>query len=263
MRIDSPPLDARFEVDEPEPASNPRPPLGPFTLPDMVFHGRQLDVTPQDQGQTNSCGTTSLATVFAYWGNPIPREKIDEAIRGLNSFTAPDEIVRFAQANGMRATLKTPATLETLAGLIDRGVPPIILIDPTGPTDLGLHYVTVVGYQRNKAGAITDLRVADSASNRISTTRAPRLESQWRQLKLAGANTGLDRLVIAIVPNDNRTIVGGDGVARNANSIRLPVTESPAAVQESVPGRLAATVATRVMTGIDALIDLLRSLFGQ
>ncbi len=71
-----------------------------------------LGVIPQDQGNTNACGTTSLANVMTHWGKPPTHDQIDNDIRAFDMFTAPDKLVEYARANGMRASLKADANRE-------------------------------------------------------------------------------------------------------------------------------------------------------
>jgi hypothetical protein len=61
-----------------------------------------LGVVPQGQGGTNACGTTSLAMLLTYWGKPTDHVKIDQAIRRMDMPTSPDDVVRYAESQGMR-----------------------------------------------------------------------------------------------------------------------------------------------------------------
>jgi hypothetical protein len=181
-----------------------------------------LGVIPQDQGNTNACGTTSLANVMTHWGMPRNHDQIDDSIRAFDMFTAPDKLVEYARNNGMRAELKNDATLDDIARMVDQGAPPIVLIDPDSDSNANLHYVTVTGYNRDESGKITDVVIADSAGGRRYTMSAEKFQQQWDSLKLGGIGTGLNNVMITAVPKDGRSVVGGDGKTRNVNDIQLP-----------------------------------------
>jgi hypothetical protein len=212
---------------------------------------RTLELTPKNQGETNGCGTASLAGVMSYWGRPTEQATIDRQIRRANGFSAPDDLVRYANQNGMRASLKQGGSLEDLARMVDQGVPPITLVEPFGkpnPNDVGLHYVTVVGYQRDASGRIASVKIADTAGGQTYDVSARDFERHWSDLRVLGVSTGLDRVMITAVPRDGRTIVGSDGVERRAASIRLPGC-SPESYLSSMPGRTLAQGAMNVVNG--------------
>jgi hypothetical protein len=181
-----------------------------------------LGVIPQDQGNTNACGTTSLANVMTHWGMPRTHEQIDDSVRAFDMFSAPDKLVEYARNNGMRAELKADASLDDIARMIDQGAPPIVLIDPDEDSNANLHYVTVTGYNRDESGKITDVVIADSAGGNRYTMDAAKFQQEWDNLKMGGIGTGLNNVMITAVPNDGRSVVGGDGQTRNVNDIQLP-----------------------------------------
>jgi hypothetical protein len=193
-----------------------------------------LGVLAQDQGNTNACGTTSLANVMTHWGSPRTHEQIDKSIRAFNMFTAPDKLVEYARNNGMRASLKNDATLDDIAKMVDQGVPPIVLMDPGSESDANLHYITVTGYNRDQNGKITDVVIADSAGGERYTMPAEEFQKKWDSLKMGNIGTGLNNVMITVVPNDNRTITGGDGVQRRASDIKLPKSSFFSALKSSL-----------------------------
>ncbi|HEX8436702.1 C39 family peptidase [Archangium sp.] len=181
-----------------------------------------LGVLAQNQGNTNACGTTSLANVMTHWGMPRTHEQIDKSIRPFDLFTAPDKLVSYARDNGLRAEIKNDAKLDDLARMVDQGVPPIVLMDPDSDKNANLHYMTVTGYNRDANGKISDLVIADSAGGHRYTMPAAEFQKQWDNLKMGGVGTGLNNVMITTVPKDGRMITGGDGVARKASDIQLP-----------------------------------------
>src|SRR5579871_2163072 len=56
-----------------------------------------------NQGQTNGCGTTSLAMIMTYLGIPETQGDVDGAIRRMNIFTSPTDILDFARSKGLSA----------------------------------------------------------------------------------------------------------------------------------------------------------------
>ena len=185
-----------------------------------------LGVIPQNQGNTNACGTTSLANVMTHFGMPRTHEQIDGSIRPFDMFTAPDRLVDYANANGMRASMKNDASLDDLARMVDQGVPPMVLIDPDTGDNFNLHYVTVTGYERGADGKISDIVLADSAGGRRYSVDAEKFQQMWDNVKVGGLGmeipSGLNNVMITAVPKDGRSITGGDGVTRKASDIQLP-----------------------------------------
>ncbi|MFL5345572.1 MAG: C39 family peptidase [Hyalangium sp.] len=209
-----------------------------------------LGVLAQDQGNTNACGTTSLANVLTYWGKPTTHEQVDSSIRHFDLFTAPDKIVSYARDHGMRAEMKTDASVEDLAHMVDQGVPPIILMDPDSNKNANMHYMTVSGYDRDDSGKITDVVVADSAGGYRYKMSAEDFQQKWNNLKMGGISTGLSNVMISVVPNDGRKVVGGDGATRNAADIHLPKSSLGSAIK-TAPARAVTDVITDVTTAAD------------
>lgn len=240
--------------------------LKPYSPPASPTEWRHLDVQPQYQERTNACGTASLAAVMTYWGRPTRFQDIDASIRHFNLFTAPDAIVAYAQAQGMRAQLKAGASLEDVAHLVDQGVPPIVLIDAGRSDDLGLHYVTVCGYRRDEQGRITEVMVADSATGH-HTVKADVFEAKWSHLRLNNIDTGLHRVMISVLPRGGQPIRGGDGRTRSGSSIRLPTRDLVAEMRSLVARKVANVVsavtsaADTIWNGIQAVGRFLGSLF--
>jgi predicted double-glycine peptidase len=218
-----------------------------------------LGVIPQDQGNTNACGTTSLANVLSHWGKPTTHEQIDKDIRAFDMFTAPDKIVDYARSHGMRAEMKVDASVEDLAKMVDQGVPPIVLMDPDSDNNFNAHYITVSGYNRDANGKITDLVIADSAGGDRYTMPVEEFQKKWDDLKMKGVSTGLNNVMISVVPNDGRKITGGDGVTRSASEIKLPKSSFWSNIKSSVArgvANLLANVtngASKVWNGIKAV----------
>jgi len=214
-----------------------------------------LGVLAQDQGNTNACGTTSLANVMTHWGSPRTHEQIDKSVRAFDLFSAPDKLVEYARDNGMRAELKNDATLDDIAKMVDQGVPPIVLMDPGSESDFNLHYITVSGYKRDEStGKITDVVIADSGGGERYTMPAEEFQKKWDNLKMKNVGTGLNNVMITVVPKDNRMITGGDGVQRRASDIKLP--------QSSVWGSLKSALARGIANRIANVTNFANKVWG-
>lgn len=180
----------------------------------------------QDQGQTNGCGTTSLAMMLSYWKNQpgaFTREKIDSAIRHFNLFTSPQNSAKYARDNGMRAEVVNNAKVEDLTKLLDKGVPVQILYDPNGDgSDEALHYVVATDYTKDDKGNVTGIKIADPAGGYETTVPISEFKDRWDKLQFMGQNTGLSNVMIPMLPKENTPIKGKDGVVRNSKDIQLP-----------------------------------------
>ncbi|MBM3269248.1 MAG: C39 family peptidase [Candidatus Sericytochromatia bacterium] len=189
-----------------------------------------LNVKPQDQfantTDRNACGTTSLAMIMDYW---YPGRKgndhftIDKEIRRADLFSTPDNLARYAESHGLRASVKTEASLSDIKYALDRGLPVQVVIDPDGDkSDFVTHFVVVEGYETDASGKITRLRISDPAGGDKYTLDADTFMKRWTDLHYSGVPSGMSRMMITYAPKDNRPITGLDGVTRRANDIKLP-----------------------------------------
>lgn len=225
-----------------------------------------LGVMPQNQntqGTNNACGTTALASLMSYFGVPTTHQQIDASIRPFDFGTGSTDLVAYANAHGMRAQLKDGASLGDLTSMIDKGVPPMVLMDPDGGSNTNLHYVTITGYTRNADGSVKDLLISDTwgatgaAQGQRYSMPAAEFDAKWGNLKLAGISTGESREMICMVPAHG-TVVGGDGVTRDAASIELP-TSSLRDELRAAPMHLIESTATALGNAAQKVKDELKS----
>lgn len=181
----------------------------------------------------NACGTTSLSMLLNFWLNrpgAYTHDRIDPVIRTLGTFTTPEQVVRYAESQGFRASARNDSSLDELRGLLDRGVPVEVVIDPTGTgTSVYLHYVDVVGYETDAQGRLSALKIADPGN--AGGTAPVRMgvaefTQQWGQLHWKGVDTGLNNVLITLLPNANVPVVGRDGVVRQSDTLALPAANS-------------------------------------
>jgi hypothetical protein len=183
----------------------------------------------QHQAGTNGCGTTGLAMLLSFWlGRPgaFDRPAIDARIRcgpDALAFTSPNHLVSYARSQGFRCRGINHGSWDQLIGLLDRGVPVLVLYDPTGDGhDMLLHYVVVVGYSEQPAGEVSHLTIADPATGRLTDMRRTDFEARWHDLRLLGVSTGLSEVMIVALPEANAPVRHRDGTPGMTADIPLP-----------------------------------------
>jgi hypothetical protein len=136
------------------------------------------------QGQANACGTVTLAYILRYLlGSGAPtRDQIDGQLRRGNIFSAPPLLVACARQLGLAARSYNGASLDFVFGLVDRGVPVMVLTDTT-PLNLrdtaNLHWVALVAHCEDRVGIYNPhgfQEELDLAS----------FQSHWRQARIFG-----------------------------------------------------------------------------
>jgi len=151
------------------------------------------------QGNSNACGTTSLAMILSGLGHLTDRKKIDEKIRRMDLFTAPTALRDYARSKGFPAELYNKGTVDELMGHLDKGTPCQVLIEPGKSGDMVLHWVVVNGYEKDPATGKVTLLIQDPARG-PTRMAAEDFQKKWDDLKLANVPTGLDNLYIAVGP---------------------------------------------------------------
>lgn len=214
----------------------------------------------------NSCGTTSLSMLLKYFqGHTLENSvtTIDKYIRaqgklafmlpngqvktvGFDGYTAPRDIVKYANQQGMRAGLQNNSSISALKKLLDKGVPCLCLTDwnfgengsrpsKAVPNAQSLHWVNLIGYETQKNpqtqksegvfwvanphGIVQ--RVAESEFDKVWAGSGPGLEQHVTSNQRI--NTGMQRLFVAMVPRDEEAdVVAPDGAVRKAGDIAIP-----------------------------------------
>ncbi len=195
------------------------------------IHSYKID----DQGDTNACGTTSLTSVLRYYGaNVKDHWQIDKDIRStrFDMFTAPGAVIDFAKSKGFNAGMKNDGDVEQLAKYVDKGVPPMVLIDstPDEKYDTGLHWEVVTGYQRDNKGKISHLKIADPSGGNVELQDVNSFKKEWGSVKIGedlpllgkkSVGTGYNNMFIVITPK-NTDIKAPDGKKVNTTSVIVP-----------------------------------------
>lgn len=199
-------------------------PSGPAPL-----DARGFDAYIQNQGDTNGCGTTSLAALLSFWkGKPeaYTQAQIDEKIRygpDAMAFTSPANIEQYAKDQGFRSNAVNDGSIDQLKGYLDKGVPVQVLYDPNNDGgDTLLHYVNVTGYNADSDGNVSSLKIADPATGESETLSREEFEKRWGGLEMKGVGTGLNNVMLVTLPGENTPIRGRDGQTTMSDDIDLP-----------------------------------------
>lgn len=196
-----PPIDAVPSL-PPSPVG-PKPPVAPAP-------SRPVDLLPAYRQQDDySCGTTSTAMLLTAWGKPTTKDQVNEAVRQAFLPSAPDDLKRYLESRGMRASLKAGASLEELAAEVEAGRPVLVLFDPISEgrpkashDDIFLHYVVAQGVVRDAQGRIEKVRFRDPGDGRLHEVKAEDFLDAWSRLRVKDVETGITRLMISAVPDD-------------------------------------------------------------
>jgi|LSQX01.2.fsa_nt_gb predicted double-glycine peptidase len=112
-----------------------------------------IPVKSVKQNHNYDCGAAALKSISHYYGISLGKERefIKLCDTGKRKGTHPDDIVRAANALGLKAKLRSHMTLQSLKSLLDRRIPVICAIQAWGdPKDydkpVNGHYVVAVGY---------------------------------------------------------------------------------------------------------------------
>ncbi len=164
--------------------------------------------------------------LMSFWhgkAGAYTHQMIDASIRQFDAPTAPTNVVRYLKNNGFRAEALNHAKISDLVTYLDRGVPVEVLYDPdANPRDAYLHYVDVIGYDRDAKGEVSSLKIADPAGGYIHDVPVDEFKSRWGRLKFKNVAVGADNLMIVALPEQNKQVRGRDGVLRNTKDIALP-----------------------------------------
>lgn len=188
-----------------------------------------LDVPhPGFDQRGNECGTTSLAMVLQYalGNNTVTAndiQRIDRAIRNWNIFTSPNDMIEYARARGVNAEGYNNGSLAEIKSFLDRGIPVVAMIDPDSPGNFNAHWVVIKGYSNvnpNTGEKGNFLIVNDPASPTGNTyVKEDDFLKQWKNVKMAGVETGYNNYFIAVAPRGTVLPPGRDDGIAAANAL--------------------------------------------
>jgi hypothetical protein len=130
-----------------------------------------------------SCGPCAVSMILGYFGTDAGIGPLKTAcntrLLEMGAFrlgaTRPEGIIRGFERYGVRAEVKTDATLADVRAAIDRNRPPLLLIRSGCET---WHYVVAVGY-RAVGPNVVQVTIADPGSGRLEDIEAERLLAAW------------------------------------------------------------------------------------
>ena len=154
------------------------------------------------QGEDYSCGASALQAISGYFG--VGPEEEEDFVRDLGMDTRvgahPDQIIRAAEAYGLRATGKELMTVDEVKAFLDQGKPVMMMIQAwrdseTEVTYVGEwregHWVVAIGYD------YTGMYFEDPSLAAIrGFISYPDLEERWHDTARRGKH--LDHYGLAI-----------------------------------------------------------------
>lgn len=160
-------------------------------------------ITPEDQGDTNGCGSTSVAMGLNHLkgSSHFNRAIIDRQIRREDIYTTPDNVVSAARDFGVHAELYNNSNFEEIARHVIEGRPVIALVkeDRSG-SNFKAHYKIISGYDIDENGKKT-LKYVDPAIGCSYPGSWEYFEKKWRDIDMGGIQTGYNNLII-VLSND-------------------------------------------------------------
>ncbi len=116
-------------------------------LPALLY-SKILDV-PFVKQQDQFCGPASLSSVLSYYGAELSQEDIGKEVYNAKLKGALiTDLENYAKKKGFKTEVKV-SSLEGIKGYVDKGIPPIVLVDLGGLWFSLPHYMVVVGYDED------------------------------------------------------------------------------------------------------------------
>jgi hypothetical protein len=107
----------------------------------------------------NCCGQFAMTLVLNSMGIETDGNEIFEDTNPAGIFTAPSTLVTALQERGVEAKQKHNASIDDIKAKIDAGKPVIVLVDCG---DNCPHWICITGYDTDKEGNITSIRMRDA-----------------------------------------------------------------------------------------------------
>jgi hypothetical protein len=175
---------------------------------DRYEPGPQLDgalddsrMPPVSQGDSNACGSSSLAMIMNYLGVPVTRQDIDREIRRIDQGLPPQPLIDYARDHGLEAEFYNHGSWDELKGFIDRGIPVQAQINTQADgSKTNMHWVAVVGFRTDTTTGEEQIGVRNSAKpyyGEVQWMSRAEFEKKWSH-PLDGA--GYDNSFIAYAP---------------------------------------------------------------
>jgi len=165
---------------------------------------KQMEVLTQ---KGPACGTTSLAMVIRFLCQDcsIAADDIDKEIRRLpGMFSAPADLMVYAQKKGLQAEEYNHNSLQQMQDLVSQGIPVMPLLDLTPDNALDFrqwHWVVVVAMEGSNG---RETLVINNPWSRQEKWRKQKFLKQWAHLKLLGLTFGHSNYLIAVGTQDDK-----------------------------------------------------------
>ncbi len=129
-------------------------------------HARALPMPPQSSGRYQ-CGPSTLASVLAFHGHPVPEDVIAKAIysptaRGV----LLSDLAWYAREKGFHADVRT-GSLEDLKQALEQRLPPIVLLDYGIAHVQRPHFTAITGVVEGGVFQLDDKRADDFVRMRL------------------------------------------------------------------------------------------------
>ncbi|MBI5544828.1 MAG: C39 family peptidase [Deltaproteobacteria bacterium] len=210
-----------------------------------------------DQGQTNSCGTTSLAICLERMGVRVPRTEIDSQIREVNIWTSMDDITQYAKGKGLQAAVYDKGSFEKLQNELANGRQIMVLTDVEqaqdgklsrgSEKDTGWHYMVATEAFTSEGKQYVTYQNPWGVQQTVPFERFDQL---WSNLKMFNAEVGFDRSYILLDQADSKKLPASNAFELAAPaSIMHGVSNLANGVADLGKGRIAQG-ASRVAAGV-------------
>lgn len=142
------------------------------SFPERAFLIQDVPFFPE---KDQLCGPASLQSLFAYWGKPVPREEISNAIylpqiKGAFNF----DLINFARSKGFPTDLPA-GSLEEIERQV-RARHPVIAFLNLGNSFFPLgHYIVIVGYDH-----LNQELIFHSGRNEFEKISYTTFANQWK-----------------------------------------------------------------------------------
>jgi hypothetical protein len=165
--------------------------------------------------QGNACGTTTLAEIMSYWGVPMTQADVDQGIRRMNTFTAPDDMIDFARSHGLSAEGYNHGSWDEVKSMIDSGYPVQAMVNGDSSVSVnggqsnfsvnGLHYIAITGHGVDPATGQEFVIYHDPNRGTEQRMSVSDFEKMW-----SGVPGGFDNYFIAYGPKGANLPPGRD-----------------------------------------------------
>jgi len=175
------------------------------------------DTMPFYIQEGNACGTTTLAEIMSYLGKTMTQSDVDAAIRRMDVFTAPSDMIDFARENGLEAEGYNHGSWEEVKAMIDAGHPVQAMVsgdsgvavengsNPGNFSVDGLHYIVITGHGTDPATGEEVVTYHDPNRGSEQQMSVSDFEKMWGDVP-----GGFDNYFIAYGPKGSDLPAGRD-----------------------------------------------------